>query len=138
MGLQHVSKLQWRWIVIHKSGWRGRIIVVPWYVYHSFRSSLHIRVLLPGSAIYVFGDKKNDHGLYGVVLDNGTTQIYDGISGCGGAFGMTCEQMKPTLAYFASNLDDSLHTLRIENMAGVNNSFFGNDWFYYSLEIRLM
>lgn len=38
---------------------------------------------------------------------------------------MTCEQMKPTLEYFASNLDDSLHTLRIENIGGVNNSFFG-------------
>ncbi|KAJ6584328.1 hypothetical protein B0H19DRAFT_1104723 [Mycena capillaripes] len=80
-----------------------------------------------GSAIYVFGDKKNDHGLYRVVLDDNTPQLFDGISGCGGAFGMTCEQMKPTLAYFASNLDSGLHNLSITNIAGVNASFFDLD-----------
>ncbi|KAF7365659.1 hypothetical protein MVEN_00439500 [Mycena venus] len=80
-----------------------------------------------GSAIYVFGDKKNDHGLYSVVLDANTPQIFNGISGCGGAFGMTCEQMKPTLAYFAHNLDGGLHNLSITNMAGVNKSFFDLD-----------
>ncbi|KAG6808171.1 hypothetical protein H0H92_005157 [Tricholoma furcatifolium] len=78
-----------------------------------------------GSAVYVFGDKKNDHGLYSIILDNQTAEIYNGISGCGGAFGMTCEQMKPTLEYFASNLDGSLHTLTIQNLAGVNQSYFG-------------
>ncbi|KAJ7258776.1 hypothetical protein B0H12DRAFT_1201799 [Mycena haematopus] len=81
------------------------------------------------SAVYVFGDKKNDHGLYRVVLDGGAPQVFDGISGCGGAFGMTCEQMKPTLAYFASNLDAELHNLTITNMAGVNASFFGAAYF---------
>ncbi|KAJ6624379.1 hypothetical protein B0H10DRAFT_737973 [Mycena sp. CBHHK59/15] len=79
-----------------------------------------------GSAIYVFGDKKNDHGLYRTVLDGGA-QVYDGISGCGGAFGMTCERMKPTLAFFASNLDSALHNLTITNLAGVNKSFFDLD-----------
>ncbi|KAG6901555.1 hypothetical protein C0995_010612 [Termitomyces sp. Mi166 len=78
-----------------------------------------------GSAVYVFGDKKNDHGLYSVVLDNKTAQVYNGVSGCGGAFGGTCEQMKPTLEFIVSNLDGSLHTLTIENLAGVNKSFFG-------------
>jgi hypothetical protein len=29
--------------------------------------------------------------------------------------------------YFASNLDDSLHSLRIENLSEGNNTFFGND-----------
>lgn len=80
-----------------------------------------------GSAIYVFGDKKNDHGLYSVTLDNKTAEVYNGISGCGGAFGPTCEQMKPTLEYFASNLDSSLHFLKIENIAGVNHTFFDLD-----------
>ncbi|KAK7445755.1 hypothetical protein VKT23_014751 [Stygiomarasmius scandens] len=80
-----------------------------------------------GSAIYIFGDKKNDHGLYSVVLDNGTTEIYNGVSGCGGAFGMTCEQQQPTLAYFASNLGEGEHSLAITNIAGVNNSFFDLD-----------
>ena len=73
----------------------------------------------------MLGDKKNDHGPYSVTLDNKTTEVHDGISGCGGAYGMTCEQMRPTLAYFASNLDDTLHTVKVVNMAGVNNSFFG-------------
>ncbi|KAJ3782527.1 hypothetical protein GGU11DRAFT_583613 [Lentinula aff. detonsa] len=80
-----------------------------------------------GSAVYVFGDKKNDHGLYSVVLDNGTEQIFDGISGCGGAFGQTCEQQQPTLAYFASNLAEGEHSLKITNMAGVNQSYFDLD-----------
>ncbi|THU86309.1 hypothetical protein K435DRAFT_763499 [Dendrothele bispora CBS 962.96] len=80
-----------------------------------------------GSAIYVFGDKKNDHGLYSVVLDNGTTEVYNGVSGCGGEFGMTCEQQQPTLAYFASNLAEGEHSLTITNMAGVNKSFFDLD-----------
>ncbi|KAF5366706.1 hypothetical protein D9758_006444 [Tetrapyrgos nigripes] len=80
-----------------------------------------------GSAIYIFGDKKNDHGLYSVVLDNGTAEIYDDVSGCGGAFGMTCEQQQPTLKYFASNLAEGQHTLTLTNMAGVNHSFFDLD-----------
>jgi len=40
---------------------------------------------------------------------------------------MTCEQMKPTLAYFASNLDSGLHNISITNIAGVNNSYFDLD-----------
>lgn len=79
----------------------------------------------PGSTIWVFGDKKNDHGLYSAVLDNGTQQTFNGVSGCGGVFGMTCEQQQPCIKYFASNLDGTEHTLTITNMAGVNQSFFG-------------
>ncbi|KAJ7480584.1 hypothetical protein FB451DRAFT_1085772 [Mycena latifolia] len=80
-----------------------------------------------GSAIYVLGDKKNDHGPYRAVLDGGAAQLFDGISGCGGAFAQTCEQMKPTLAFFASNLNASEHTLTITNIAGVNGSYFDLD-----------
>lgn len=90
-----------------------------------------------GSAIYMFGDKKNNHGLYSVKLDNRPLEIYSGISGCGGAFGKTCEQQKPTLQYLASNLDDSLHTVRIVNIAGVNNSFFGKQDFNFRLDLWL-
>jgi hypothetical protein len=75
--------------------------------------------------VYVLGYNKNDHGIYSVVLDGRAPELFDGISGCGGAFGMTCEQMKPTLAYFASNLDSGPHNLSITNIAGVNNSYFG-------------
>lgn len=77
----------------------------------------------------MFGDKKNDHGLYNVYLDNGTAETFNGISGCGGAFGQTCEQQQPTLAYFASNLGSTQHSLKIENLAGVNQSFFGMPFF---------
>lgn len=82
-----------------------------------------------GSAIYIFGDKKNDHGFYNVTLDNKTSAIFNGVSGCGGAFGATCEQQKPTLQYIAHNLDGSLHTVKVENLAGVNNSFLDIDSF---------
>ncbi|KAF8154228.1 hypothetical protein B0H34DRAFT_81944 [Crassisporium funariophilum] len=80
-----------------------------------------------GSAIYVLGDKKNDHRIYSVVLDGRPAELYNGVSGCGGAFGMTCEQQAPTIKYLASNLDDTLHTIKIENHPGVNNSFFDLD-----------
>ncbi|KAF5363126.1 hypothetical protein D9757_007965 [Collybiopsis confluens] len=95
----------------------------------SFTNGDNASVSFPfnGSAIYIFGDKKNDHGLYSVTLDNGTEQIYNGISGCGGAFGMTCEQQQPTLSYFASNLAQGEHTLKITNLAGVNQSYFDLD-----------
>ncbi|KIY46123.1 hypothetical protein FISHEDRAFT_60598 [Fistulina hepatica ATCC 64428] len=82
------------------------------------------------SAIYIFGDKKNDHGLYNVTLsstDGSTVETYDGISGCGGAYGQTCEQQHPTLAYFASNLDNISYHLKLVNDAGVNGSYFDLD-----------
>ena len=89
-----------------------------------------------GSAIYIFGDKVDDHGLFSVTLDNRTAQQFDGVSGCGGAFRKYCEKDN-TLAYFASNLDSSLHTVTVQNNAGVNHSFFGewpatNEWFQNS------
>lgn len=73
----------------------------------------------------ILGDKKNDHGNYTVVLDNHPAEVYDGVSGCGGAFGMTCEQQVPTIKYLASNLNGSDHKLTLINQAGSQNSFFG-------------
>ncbi|PPR05431.1 hypothetical protein CVT26_011309 [Gymnopilus dilepis] len=87
----------------------------------SFSFSFH------GSAISVFGDKKNDHRLYTVTLDNLPPTTLNGISGCGGAFGMTCEQQAPSIKYLASNLDDSLHRITLVNHANVNASFFDLD-----------
>ncbi|KAJ2927990.1 hypothetical protein H1R20_g9115, partial [Candolleomyces eurysporus] len=78
-----------------------------------------------GSAIYVLGDIKNDHRIYGIKLDNNPEEFYNGTSGCGGAFGLTCEQQVPILKYLGSNLDETEHTITITNYAGVNNSFFG-------------
>lgn len=73
----------------------------------------------------VLGDKKNDHGLFSVVLDDRQAEVYNGVSGCGGAFGMTCEQQVPTIKYLASNLDGSDHKLTLTNQAGAHKSFFG-------------
>ncbi|KAF7327082.1 hypothetical protein MKEN_00284000 [Mycena kentingensis (nom. inval.)] len=79
------------------------------------------------SAIYVLGDKKNDHGLYTVTLNGSSPEIHNGVSGCGGAFGLTCEQQQPTIKYFASNLPAGTHTLKLTNHAGVNQSYFDLD-----------
>ncbi|TRM63491.1 hypothetical protein BD626DRAFT_494497 [Schizophyllum amplum] len=82
------------------------------------------------SAIYVFGDKKNDHGLYNVTLtsqNTSTSQILSGVSGCGGAFGETCEQQQPSLKFFASNLANQTYHLKLSNIAGENNSYFDLD-----------
>jgi len=43
---------------------------------------------------------------------------------------MTCEQQKPTLQYVKSNLDDSMHTITVVNLAGVNNSFLGRPYLF--------
>lgn len=80
-----------------------------------------------GSAVYVLGDIKNDHRGYGIKLDNNPEQFFNGTSGCGGAFGLTCEQQVPILKFLGSNLDDSEHTITVTNYAGVNNSFFDLD-----------
>jgi hypothetical protein len=47
-----------------------------------------------------------------------------GASGCGGAFGKTCEKLG-TLAWVRAGLGEGTHTVEVRNVAGVNNSFFG-------------
>jgi len=84
-----------------------------------------------GSAIYIFGDKVDDHGLFSVTLDNRSAEQFNGVSGCGGVFMKYCEKDN-TLAYFASNLDSSLHTVTVQNNAGVNHSFFDLDVIMYT------
>lgn len=79
-----------------------------------------------GSALYIFGDKTDDHGLYTVVLDERPAQQYDGQSACGGVFEHACEKDN-TLKYFASNLDAGGHTVTLTN-AGINGSYFGEYW----------
>jgi len=84
-----------------------------------------------GSAIYVFGDKTDRHGLFTVTLDDRAAEQFNGVSGCGGAFAHACEK-DGTLAYIASNLNSSLHTVTVRNIAGVNNSFFDLDCMTYT------
>ncbi|KAG8846602.1 hypothetical protein FRB96_001946 [Tulasnella sp. 330] len=85
-----------------------------------------------GSAVYIFGDSVNDQGSYSVVLDNGPTQTYNTLSGCGGGYGKFCEKTQPSLKYLASNLDSSQHTITVINNANSNGSSFNLDRFVYT------
>ncbi|KAF9529115.1 hypothetical protein CPB83DRAFT_284511 [Crepidotus variabilis] len=84
-----------------------------------------------GSAIYIFGDKKNDHRGYTVTLDSQPSASFNGTSGCGGAFGLTCEQQNPCLKFLATNLGEGNHTVKVINNAKgpaqSSNSFFDLD-----------
>jgi hypothetical protein len=81
-----------------------------------------------GSAVYLFGDKKNDHRGYTVTFDS-KTYHYNGTSGCGGVFGLTCEEQRPCIKFMASNLAEGNHTLKLANNANgpsqTGASFFG-------------
>ncbi|KAF9254793.1 hypothetical protein L218DRAFT_975779 [Marasmius fiardii PR-910] len=86
------------------------------------------------STIYIFGDKKNDHGLYTVQLDGGPVETYDGISGCGGVFGTSCEQQLPSVKWFRGRLGEGEHKVTVMNLrgnpegkGGINGTFFDLD-----------
>jgi len=83
-----------------------------------------------GSAIYVLGDKTNDHRGYTVVFDS-KTYHYNGTSACGGAFGLTCEEQRPCIKFMASNLAEGNHSLKLLNNANgpaqTKASFFDLD-----------
>ncbi|KAF7303345.1 hypothetical protein MIND_00562200 [Mycena indigotica] len=78
------------------------------------------------TAIFIFGDKTDRHGLYSVSLDGGPPTLYNGVSGCGGAFAHACEKDN-TLAYFAANLDDREHTVTVTNIPGELGAYFDLD-----------
>lgn len=72
----------------------------------------------------IFGDITNWHGLYTAILDNDPGQQCDGVSGCEDAFAKYCEKAN-TLACLGDNLCAELHTVTAKNIAGVNDSYFG-------------
>jgi len=78
------------------------------------------------TAIFIFGDKTDRHGLYTVTLDGRAPQTFNGVSGCGGAFAHACEKDN-TLAYFAPNLDAGPHTVTVQNIPGELGAFFDLD-----------
>ncbi|KAJ7280035.1 hypothetical protein C8J57DRAFT_119034 [Mycena rebaudengoi] len=84
-----------------------------------------------GTALFIFGDKTDRHGLYTVTLDNREPEQFNGVSGCGGAFAHACEKDN-TLAYFAANLDSSLHTVTLTNIPGELGAFFDLDAIVYT------
>ncbi|KAJ7486777.1 hypothetical protein FB451DRAFT_1337471 [Mycena latifolia] len=80
------------------------------------------------TAIFIFGDKTDRHGLYTVSLDHHAPQTFNGVSGCGGAFAHACEKDN-TLVYFAAGLDARQHTVTVTNIPGELGAFFDLDAF---------
>ncbi|KAJ7155310.1 hypothetical protein C8R46DRAFT_1117400 [Mycena filopes] len=78
------------------------------------------------TAIFIFGDKTDRHGLYTVTLDGGPPTTFNGVSGCGGAFAHACEKDN-TLAYFAANLDPGEHSVTVQNIPGELGAYFDLD-----------
>ncbi|KAJ7433705.1 hypothetical protein B0H11DRAFT_2121137 [Mycena galericulata] len=85
-----------------------------------------VSLLFHATAIFIFGDKTDRHGLYTVTLDDHSPQTFNGVSGCGGAFAHACEK-DDTLAYFAANLDERQHNVTVRNIAGALGSYFDLD-----------
>ncbi|KAJ6453368.1 hypothetical protein C8R45DRAFT_1039268 [Mycena sanguinolenta] len=79
-----------------------------------------------GAALFIFGDKTDRHGLYTVTLDDRAPQLFNGVSGCGGAFAHACEKDN-TLAYFAANLDKGEHRVEVKNIPGELGAYFDLD-----------
>ena len=107
-------------------------------VIHPARSSLSFqptfsssgRKLIPGSAIYIYGDQVNDHGLYDIYL-NGTDSVHlyatlNGRSGCGGGYAKACEKLHG-LAAFIGELPAGTHDVRLVNKgpSDGNVTYFG-------------
>ncbi|KAJ7636306.1 hypothetical protein FB45DRAFT_445410 [Roridomyces roridus] len=78
------------------------------------------------TAIFIFGDKTDRHGLYTVSLDSRPLQTFNGVSGCGGAFAHACEKDN-TLAFFAANLDAREHRVTVTNVPGELGAYFDLD-----------
>ncbi|KAF7333275.1 hypothetical protein MSAN_02422000 [Mycena sanguinolenta] len=79
-----------------------------------------------GTALFIFGDKTDRHGLYTVTLDNRAPQTFNGVSGCGGAFAHACEKDN-TLAFFAANLNQGQHSVKVTNIPGELGAYFDLD-----------
>ncbi|KAK6981115.1 hypothetical protein R3P38DRAFT_3115145 [Favolaschia claudopus] len=78
------------------------------------------------TAIFIFGDKTDRHGLYTVTLDDRAPETFNGVSGCGGKFEHACEKDN-TLAYFAANLEHKQHTVTVTNIPGELGAYFDLD-----------
>lgn len=81
-------------------------------------------IIHEGTAIYIFGDVVNDHGVYTVTLDSNSPTKYDAFAGCRGVG--RCEK-HGTLVYFASGLGEGEHQVTIVNNADEKSGapFFG-------------
>lgn len=87
---------------------------------------VNLSLTRPGSAIYLFGDQVNDHGLYSIYFNQTIHATYNGRSGCGGGYAKYCEKLGG-LRLFAGNLPAGEHSLKVVNESPVegNVTFFG-------------
>lgn len=81
---------------------------------------------MPGSAVWVYGDQKNDHGEFKVLLNGSEMAVNNGRSGCGEGYSATCEKLHG-LAFFAGSLPQGTHEVKIVNQSpgGDQPTFFG-------------
>ena len=81
---------------------------------------------MTGSAIYLYGDQVNDHGLYDIYLNGTAYATLNGRSGCGGGYAKACEKLHG-LAAFIGNLPAGTHNVRLVNQgpSDGNVTYFG-------------
>ncbi|ORY29306.1 hypothetical protein BCR39DRAFT_532216 [Naematelia encephala] len=95
----------------------------------------NFQVNFTGSAVYIYGDQVNDHGPFSVYINDTTTPYatHTGRSGCGGGYAKYCEKVHG-LAFFANNLPEGQHTLRLENQgpSDGNMTYFDFDYLVYT------
>ncbi|KAJ6617359.1 hypothetical protein B0H10DRAFT_2218687 [Mycena sp. CBHHK59/15] len=90
-----------------------------------------------GTALFIFGDKPDRHGLYTVALDARPPATLNGVSGCGGAFAHACEKDN-TLVFFAANFDGSEHTVTVTNVPGMLGAYSDLDAVVYTTPSRYL
>ncbi|KAJ6622327.1 hypothetical protein B0H10DRAFT_2214460 [Mycena sp. CBHHK59/15] len=83
------------------------------------------------TALFIFGNKTDRHGLYTVALDACPPAMLNGVSSCGGAFAHTCEKDN-TLTFFAVNLNESEHMVTVMNVPGALGAYFDLDMIVYT------
>ncbi|WRT63792.1 uncharacterized protein IL334_000717 [Kwoniella shivajii] len=90
-----------------------------------------------GSALYVYGDSVQDHGLFSIYFNGSSTPYgtWDSRTPCGGQsdYGKKCEKLGSIKA-FIGNLPPGQHTCKLVNEGpdGTNATFFDFDYVEYS------
>lgn len=122
-------------------------ICLPLFPFDSLLLILSLKLhLLLGSTLWIYGDQVNDHGPFSVSFNSSSSSsssssspspvVLSGASGCGGAFGKTCEKLG-TLAFVVSGLPEGQHRVKLTNLAGQNGSYFGSFLLLLHLSLSL-
>ena len=105
-------------------------------------------VAFNGSALYLYGDSVNDHGLYEVYVDQGAAPWDSGgsgsgatpnatlndRSGCGAGWAKACEKLN-NLKYFVGGLAEGEHVLALRNLG--YGSYPGDPTFFGMYRVPL-